>query len=257
MQNTMLHLHIIGDSHIGCFSVAYRNASKASPKPPYDATFHSLGGGAVAYDLLVRNHHHRWMLNPLFKAAIVAANRHAERVKDDQTQLAVCVGGYVSTVYSWDRKLGEFDLLPSPDPSVRFLPTALVRESLKTHLKVMFDALAEVRQHSKLPLTFLSPPPPYRASDQIVERMAAKRSVRPDQVPQPLPPEVRLKVWRIADEILREKMSEIGIPFVGVPADAVDADGFLRPELYGDGFHASAAYGALMLDSLMRSSTSL
>lgn len=260
----MLHFHIIGDSHIGCLADAYRAAAKAIPKPDYGATFHPLGGGAVAYDMMVRDHQDRWMLNPLFKAAIVAANRHADRTKDGgSVQLAMCIGGYVSTVYAWDRKRGEFDLLlesgsgaaAEPRSDVMLLPSALVRDSLHAHLKVMFDALEMAKQRTTLPLTLLSPPPPYRSSDQIVERMAAKRSVRQDQVPQPLPAEVRLKIWQVADRLMREQVARLGIPFVDVPATAVDAEGYLLPELYGDGFHASAAYGALLLDALLQSST--
>ena len=257
----MLHLYIVGDSHIGCVSRAFREVSKATPKPHYSAAFHSLGGGAVAYDLLIRNHQSRWVLNPLLKTAVVAANREATRITPaDAVQIAICVGGYVSTVYTWDKKLGQFDFLlyaedsiaTNPNATSMMVPTSMVRQSLKAHLKVMVDALLQLKQQTALPVLFVSPPPPYRSSETIVELMSAKRSIDKQAMQQPMHSSVRLKVWRVADEILRAEMERIGVPFLEVPSGSVDADGYLLPEMFGDGFHAGTAYGQLVLDALVK-----
>ncbi len=254
-----MHIHVIGDSHIGCLSAAYKDASRSSSKPTYGVTFHPLGGGAIAYDLLVRDHLDRRVLNPLLRTAIVAANRHlASNATPNNQMVAICVGGYVSSVYTWDRKRGVYDLLldgdgaiaHEPDPNVMLVPVSLIRESLQAHMQVMFNALREVKQQTRSPVVLFSPPPPYRSSVEIVQRMSAKRAVRPDQVPQPLHEGVRLKVWKIAHELLQRNAMEIGLPLVNVPSNTVDADGYLLSSLYGDGFHAGTAYGALMLDAL-------
>jgi hypothetical protein len=257
----MLHLHIVGDSHIGCVSRAFRELSKGTPKPHFSAAFHSLGGGAVAYDLLIRNHKSCWALNPLLRTAVVAANRQATRIAPaDALQIAICVGGYVSTVYTWDKKLGQFDFLldaqdsivTNPDTTSMMIPTSMVRQSMKAHLKVMVDALLLLKQQTALPVLFVSPPPPYRSSKTIVELMSAKRSIDKQAMQQPMHSSVRLKVWRIADEILRAEIERIGIPFLKVPSGSVDADGYLLPEMFGDGFHAGTAYGQLVLDALVK-----
>jgi hypothetical protein len=257
----MLHLYIVGDSHIGCLDKAFREASKFKPKPHYSAAFHSLGGGAVAYDLLIRNHQSCWVLNPLLKTAVMTAKKQATRITPaDRVQIAICVGGYVSTVYTWDKKLGQFDFLldaedsvdADPDALSMMVPTSLVRQSLKAHFKVMVDALLQVKQQTALPTLFVSPPPPYRSSETIVELMCAKRSIDKHAMQQPMHSSVRLKVWRIADEILRAEMERISVPFLGVPSGAVDADGYLLPEMFGDGFHAGTAYGQLVLDALVQ-----
>lgn len=257
----MLHLYIVGDSHIGCISRAFGEVSKATPKPNYSAAFHSLGGGAVAYDLLIRNHQSRWVLNPLLRTAVVAANRCATRITPaDSVQIAICVGGYVSTVYTWDKKLGQFDFLldahdsiaTNADATSMIVPTSMVRQSLKAHLKVMVDALLELKKQTSLSVLFVSPPPPYRSSQTIIELMSAKRSIDKQAIQQPMHTSVRLKVWRLADEILRDEMDRIGVSFLEVPSGTVDTDGYLLPEMYGDGFHAGTAYGRLVLDALVK-----
>ena len=48
-----------------------------------------------------------------------------------------------------------------------------------------------------------------------------------------------------------QKCVQLGINYIPVPERALSADGFLRPEHFGeDSTHANSAYGRVILDAL-------
>jgi hypothetical protein len=195
----------------------------------------------------------RRVLNPLLRAALNAANSARARQPDTpgEDAVALCLGGYISSVYAWDKDAASDFLLRNAEESIgpdsTFVPVGVVRASLKMHFKILAEAFSVVCNESKVPVLCVPGPPPYRDGTEIVQRMSAKRNVTGDKVPQPMHSAVRLKVWKLANEVLHEELSSLPLRFVSVPSECVDEEGFLRPQFYGDGFHANAAYGALML----------
>jgi hypothetical protein len=247
--------HLIGDSHIGCISRAYRQQLKADPQLPYRLTSHSLGGGGVAYDLAMNDHTGRPVPNPLLRMALAAAKGQAAKAAEGEVEAVICVGGYITSVYTWDTRVcREFDLLSSEqdtlDARATFVCASLVRESLKAHYANWARGLALACDGLPLPVRLVSPPPPYRSGSAIVQGMALKRGLPKNKMPQPMAEGVRLKVWKLSCETLQELAADIGLPYMPPPPGTTDDDGFLAPECYGDGFHANERYGKRVLDSL-------
>ena len=61
----------------------------------------------------------------------------------------------------------------------------------------------------------------------------------------------RLAMWRVTQDLLRHHQVKNGAEFLPVPPEAMDSEGFLRPECaYHDVSHANAAYGALVWSAL-------
>lgn len=75
------------------------------------------------------------------------------------------------------------------------------------------------------------------------------RRLRAGDVP---PPELRLELFRLQDEIYRGEARRLGATFLPAPAGALDAEGFLLPGLAlpDDPTHAGPAYGAMVLDQI-------
>jgi hypothetical protein len=59
-------------------------------------------------------------------------------------------------------------------------------------------------------------------------------------------------LWHLTVDGYRETAERLGARFVDYPADSVDADGFMRPELVRDSAHGNEAFGALVLDQIKR-----
>jgi hypothetical protein len=72
-------------------------------------------------------------------------------------------------------------------------------------------------------------------------------SMFPGMLQEISPRHVRYKVWRLHSEIVAGVCADNDIGYVGHPPQAVDAEGFLRPEFSRDGIHANSQYGALQL----------
>ena len=60
---------------------------------------------------------------------------------------------------------------------------------------------------------------------------------------------LRLKLWFLLQQMMRETAERLAIEFWPVSASAMTEEGYLRPEYWApDATHANGAYGALMLD---------
>jgi hypothetical protein len=136
------------------------------------------------------------------------------------------------------------------EPRTAFLPAGLVKESLQAHFKVLVEALGVICSETNLPVLYIPGPPPYGDNEEIVQRMSSKRGVSAEKVPHPMRRSVRLKVWKLANEVLREELAKLPVHVVDVPAACMDDHGYLLPEFYGDGFHANLDYGSHMLEAL-------
>jgi hypothetical protein len=65
------------------------------------------------------------------------------------------------------------------------------------------------------------------------------------------PGPIRLKLWRVTQDLMAEAARRHGCDFFSVPDEAIDESGFLKRELWAeDATHANAIYGRIMLDAL-------
>ena len=103
----------------------------------------------------------------------------------------------------------------------------------------LMEALAKV---ARGPVVQLAPPPPLADAERIAP------FVPWDYFPGRQQVIARLKLWRLHCEMIEAESLRLGWTFAWPPDAALDAEGFLRPELDGDGLHAGAGYGRLMLN---------
>jgi hypothetical protein len=66
------------------------------------------------------------------------------------------------------------------------------------------------------------------------------------------PAPFRYKLWRLHSQIVGEWCDGAAVAFVTSPPASIDEAGFMREPYYGDGAHANAAYGELVLEQMRR-----
>ncbi len=134
------------------------------------------------------------------------------------------------------------------DPAAEILPAMAVRGMLESLMADYLSLMAQLRELCNGTLFHIEPPPPYADA----ERMHA-------DIPWPLYPGMcqeispacfRLKLWRLHTLILADWCRANGAQLLRCPTEAMDGDGYMLEPFYGDGAHANAAYGKLVLDQM-------
>ena len=157
--------------------------------------------------------------------------------------------------YCLSNRPEPFDfILPSrPDlPEIegaRLIPYAEIRRELRQMVRNIVLGVETIRAHTDLPIAYIQSPPPIednehmRATAMFDQEAIAARGVTP--------PILRLKLYLLHSEIVRDACEAAGVELVPVPAGTQTSEGFMRPECVGhDVMHANAAYGRSVVADL-------
>jgi hypothetical protein len=138
-----------------------------------------------------------------------------------------------------------------PESQIRAKFLSYYSQADSTGLRVLLEAL-KAQPHTRIAL--VGTPPPNPDNDHLM-------SLLPVELPSLLKPQgmteerlkltspvIRLKLWRVLQDLNQEEATMAGVEFVPVPDTVTDASGFLKPEFWGgDVTHANSAYGQVML----------
>jgi hypothetical protein len=133
-------------------------------------------------------------------------------------------------------------------PGAEIIPYDAARQAMAAYIRLFVRMLALFAKAGRGRAYHVqSPPPP---GDDA--RMAADLTtpVMTIQLTDIVPRSVRLKLWRLHSQIMREECARLGVGFIACPREAIDDDGFLRAAYYLDPVHVNAAYGALVLKQI-------
>ena len=140
-----------------------------------------------------------------------------------------------------------------------WIPQEMVRDFWSASVEHLSDVLARLSRVAEV-LVLGTPPP---KSEQIIRATLASdpywvASVRQlglemDNV-KVTPVPVRIALWRVLQDLLRDRADRAGATFVPIPAAAVGSDDLLL-DCYGnpDVTHANSAYGGLMWGEIIAS----
>jgi hypothetical protein len=164
------------------------------------------------------------------------------------------IGGNAHTVLGlvehhrpFDFVLPEEPALPL-DPARELVTVDAVRASLAA-IDVQYIPILELLlREAGGPVVQVGPPPPVFVADEKREKYPW--SMTPDRPRAFAPPWVRYKIWRLSTALIEARCRALQLPFVAAPAEALDANGFLRDDLRKDVAHANGRYGALVLRAL-------
>ena len=148
----------------------------------------------------------------------------------------------------------DFVLAAEPDlpidPAAELLPMLAVRAMLKALMADYLLLMSELRRLCQGSMFHFEPPPPYADA----RRMHADIPwvMYPGMCQEISPAHFRYKLWRLHSQILFDWCANTGITFIACPPESMDGHGFMLEPYYGDGAHASDAYGALVLEQMRR-----
>lgn len=163
------------------------------------------------------------------------------------------IGGGAQHVMSLNPHPNVFDfVLPeAPDlPLVEgaaIMPVDQARATLESIAEEDLQLLPLIAGATQGRTIHLLPPPPVREESPIDHPMWHARVGRSTKIS---PASFRMKVHRLHAVIMAEACAAAGVTLLPPPPEALDAEGYLRPELWGRPCHANARYGAMVLDQL-------
>jgi hypothetical protein len=179
----------------------------------------------------------------------------AERVGRGRPVLSV-IGGAAHTVLGMVEHPRPFDFVLPADPDLpvdearEIVPAEAVRAKLTELAQPYFETLPALLDAAAAPVIQIQPPPPVADESRIAPHVPW--GLFPGQPQRIAPKWLRYKLWRLHGELIAAACARLGIAFLPAPEAAQDAEGFLDAGYDEDGAHANAAYGALVLEQVMR-----
>ncbi len=240
----MIPFSAFGHSHVVALAHGYDTMLADGTAPP--GVFRYLY--APAYSPVLTGEKGRESLNPALAKLIAEGNHRG---------LVLSIGGNQHNVLSILQLHEKYDFVLGDDPSLpldaeaEIYPEAMIRETLRDWLDPSFRELAAFRAASDLPMVQVAPPPPLprahvlaHPGELLPDRRRHKAVARDS---------IRHKVWRVQQNLYRERCAALGIGFVSAPESVRDADGMLAPAFLGtDATHANAAFGRILLGEALR-----
>jgi hypothetical protein len=159
-----------------------------------------------------------------------------------------------------------FDFVYNNDSSLRvdeaacLVPEALVKAVYRTSMNELAALIGCLQESNAKAVVVISAPPPKRESavraglrrEPHFISLIESHGLTFDQV-EVVPERLRLKLWRLLQDSIREIARSKMALYLPGPAGSVDQDGFLLDEYSAyDATHANDAYGALVIAELKR-----
>jgi hypothetical protein len=197
-----------------------------------------------------------------FKMAGLVGNYHSPEYWDMMQLLAP--GRTVAITYDGNQHVAQFLFSPSFDfvlddnsptePSAQLVPLALVREHFRPSVA---DLETNLTALSKLPGVrpiVLGTPAPFGDDAFIGGRLGevADQANNMNSTTLPITPlSVRVKLWRVIQQLLTEVAEQCGVAFISSPEETRDSRGVLREEYVGNDLtHTNPNYGAVVVRAL-------
>lgn len=235
-----------GHSHVRAFRMPVWSGGEPQLLPLYgrrdDKILGLLGASprdAAYWDALVQNSEHKTVF--LFWCG----NQHLSRF-------------LFATKPVFDFYLASDPLVPML-PNTMLVPETMVRAVLNEINKELVELLSRLISVPGCEPVLCGTPPPKGNDERLrtyikepnFHSLAQRLGFSVSDVPF-TPLSVRRKLWVVVQELLHEIAESMGCKFQAVPKQALDSNGFLREEYWGqDASHANHDYGRLFLRQLV------
>lgn len=169
-------------------------------------------------------------------------------------QVFSMIGGNFHNVFGLTEHPSRFDFVY---PGVSWIDTdgrwlihyGMLREYFTKKMNQELGILSLLRSNIGFPVYHMSSPPPALSEDSIRSNPKSFEKFLHLGI---APPHLRMKLYRLHTDIIRDHCSSIGVEFMEIPPETTDENGFLLPRYCAnDPTHANAAYGALVLQQIL------
>jgi hypothetical protein len=181
----------------------------------------------------------------------------AERVLKGEVVVSA-IGAAAEIVLGMVEHEEPFDFVLSSSPDLpldetrRLLPHDAVGATLNTLCFPLLQGVSVLAGLVKAPLVHLAPPPPLAVIYHPRTHFDLPRENFVGQTDRPAPKWIRYKIWRLHCDMIEDYCGQHGVKFLRPPSEALDDEGFLRPEFDADGMHGTTEYGKMVLENVRR-----
>lgn len=250
-EGDLENIMILGHSHVRVLSAAH-SRTQALSAPPHHCTFVNL---------------HEDRFKPLFFNG--GPNREIlKQVEDFKRQndncfFAVSFFGALHTHYGLFNHPEPFDFIDmsggvsaAVDKEKFYFTHSLIDAFVYDRSKIDIRLIREITQIFDNKVVYLQAPPPPKSSRHLFGEDGALKLEGPyvervknygisfDHIP--------LFLWRAYDQLIGDVCEELNIPFLRIPSQMLDEDGFLSEEMArpADPTHGNIKFGGKILDQL-------
>ncbi|MEM8855989.1 MAG: hypothetical protein AAGD34_19975 [Pseudomonadota bacterium] len=137
--------------------------------------------------------------------------------------------------------------IPELDTTRRIVPRSEMRALFKFNLADNLKRIGALSRFYGVPMAHIASPPPNSDEEHLRKHlggMAHKAGLDPKFTPKM----IRLKLYRLQNEILAEGCKANGVTFISAPAKTIDEEGFLSAHYrQNDPTHGNSRYGKQVL----------
>jgi hypothetical protein len=155
--------------------------------------------------------------------------------------------GLVQHPDPFDFALPEYPDLPLI-AGARIVPYSVIRDEAERRLTGFHRYMSHIRGAASGPMYHLACPPV--SADDARVSADVRWDVFPSVTRRVSPASLRWKLWRLANDLTRDFCAANDIVLIDCPQEAIDAQGYLRPDFYDDALHCNIAYGTLVLKQI-------
>lgn len=241
-----LDLLVVGHSQAHAISKA---AGQFAARHPDRLSYFAINFMDEPYRFPFTNDGRKLHPNPVW------VNEVRNRISSPDTVVCLYIGGSEYWRMSLTPGPSPFDFVgPEADDDQPLIgqcvPYDLVMRECRAAVNQIGNYAGVVRSVAPVRLLQVLPPPPVRDLSALPPRAISHMAGFLNGYPVS-PAHFRLKVWRACARAMQQVCADLGVECLAVPADAMDADGFLRTELISDALHGNARWGELLLDQIM------
>lgn len=228
-------LHCIGHSHVTCVAQAARIAETSLQA----WNFWEMPGAVERADGEPR-------LSPTM----------SQQVQQIDGPVFSLIGGAAHGVLGMLVHPRRFDFVLAEEPGLaldaaaELIPCVAVQRTLEALMSDYLILMAQVNSLCQGPMFHIESPPPFADAQRMQQDIPW--DMYPGMLHEISSAPLRYKLWRLHSSILREWCAAAGAGFVPAPPATMDQNGFMLEAFYGDGAHANAAYGELVLAQMRR-----
>lgn len=233
-----MNILVVGQSHVAAIRAAAKARREAEPDRPRTRVIHTLEPRYAPETV-------DGAFGPALAAAIV------DQIERHRPRLTSVIGGNAHNALALIRHPRPWDFGyagENPTADAEPIPRELVRAALDEALAGDFARLGRFRAFG----TFVQveSPPPVRDEAWIAARAEAWFTARGLAARGVAPAPLRLKVWRLACDLVRAEATRLGCAYLPTPAEAQDEDGYLCLDFAGDATHGNARYGEAVIAAI-------
>jgi hypothetical protein len=236
-----------GDSHLHSVTTAYRELLE-SGDPGFSLT--SFQTNDPPYAPITKIEHGKVIVNPQFDIDF----RQALEGKQPSAVFLYRGGGEVAQTYT--NGLRPFDFCwPGQDTGAvdtkrEIVPFDLVFEYCCWQVSHMRESLQHVRSMTTLPVYQIALPPITPSEDYILGQAneARREELKKTGI---APPQFRSKIWKMLVLATHDLCAKERVSVIEPPLSTLDGSGYLLQQFWGDGIHANAQYGMIILDRIV------